>query len=128
MESSNELELAKARKKDISKLLQDFPLYTSIELPEFYPTDSQFLKGHTFNFFCKEENSVQTFSLSVLDENITAFAMTARSSAHSGAYIPGQLLNFSDYCVGLCSSCRKYQIDFLINCFTKKPKVLSNAA
>lgn len=117
----------KARKKIISKLLQKLPLYTTVELSEFYPHDSSFLDGHTFNFFCKEENSMQTFSLHVMNENIKQFFPIEQYSTHNGGYVSGTLLSFSDYCVGLCSSCKKYKLDFLINCYTKKPKKLSNA-
>lgn len=116
----------KKRKKEISKLLAEFPLYKSIELADFFPHNPDFLKDITFNFFCKDEGNIQTFSLSIVRDNIFAKAITERSSAHSGAYIAGQLLSFTAYCEGTCSSCRKYSVDFLLNAYSKKPKRESN--
>lgn len=115
------VEAEKTRKKEISKLLTETPLYTSVELSEFYPEDNKFLNRHTFNFFCKEENSTQTFMLQVLNENMHTFHIPERSSAFGG-YISGQLLSFTDYCQGVCTSCQKYRVDFLINLYSKNAK------
>jgi hypothetical protein len=109
-----------AETNSLAKLLQSEPLYRKIEVEKKYWHPEQ-ISGTTFQFFCPDDASIQTFKLSLAPENV----MTAYNNS---SFYDKDLLNpFTDkksiesiqYYTGKCQYCNKYQVHFLLHLFSE---------
>lgn len=74
------------------------------------------IKGHTFDYYCKDEKSVKTFEIEIEPAYDMQWGMVS-SIETPDAWIKNGKLNYTVHTLGKCKSCGKTQVQFLLNVF-----------
>jgi len=111
-----ELKEANDRRIEIVKLINESPLYKTIELNNHYPHDLlDLLERLHFNFYCEDEKQERTFHLHP-DGNIY------RPLAERIKDKVGLTLNEAALFVGVCSGCNSAKVYFAFHIHGKLPR------
>jgi hypothetical protein len=105
----------------IAKLLQEEPLYRKVEINQkyFHP---DLIDGITFQFYCPNENSIQTFKLSLGPEKLIQAAQYLDAHRFQDLFNPFSNNNDIDiiqHFIGTCQYCNSYKSHFLLHIFSE---------
>jgi hypothetical protein len=106
----------------LAKLLQNEPLYRKVEVDDLY-YHPEHADGATFQFFCPNENTVQTFKLNL--GPLKAITNLGRLAADDFYRLfdsyneDSTKIDAVNYYVGTCQYCNKYHAHFLLHVFSE---------
>lgn len=117
-------------KRNIYDFLKDYPLYKPFEAVSGYSrncegyTDPFMLSKQTFSAFCLNENDIRIFELNTTDSFIKFWSELADDGIHESLIDNNGRLDYIQHFEGVCTSCRKHKISFLLHIYSdqKIPK------
>lgn len=110
----------------MNKFLTEYSLYKEYILTkdylngtEEYTSPYNFI-GQTFEYHCQNEESIKTFEIQLEPEKKEAYGLVTRSIIPENLLIDGKL-DYTFKAIGQCQSCKKNQVEFLLNVFSNNP-------
>lgn len=107
----------------MKELLSTYRLYQLLELSNDYETDALSYSSIydfdklPFDYYCPEENGIKTFITKVVDGRNSLNDMI-RGDIIPDFNLKNGYLDFAFKCTGVCQSCNKNQVHFLLHVFT----------
>lgn len=110
------------KEKVIADFLQNQPLYSKVEIDKYYFHPMRFY-DQTFQFYCPNENSIQTFKLVLEPEKIIeeTGGMASDRKDVLDSHLEDSSIKFIYHYSGQCQYCKKYRANFLLNVFSDGP-------
>jgi hypothetical protein len=107
-------------KHQLNIFLEEYPLYKNFLAVEKYEpqcegyTNPIYLHGETFDYFCENENEIKTFELTIPKKTIDYWGKKTEGNIPNEVFNSNDKLNYTEHFTGICKSCKKYNIDFLL--------------
>lgn len=97
----------------IESFLYSFPLYKKLQIDDTFLQPLQWY-GKKFQFYCDDEEGERTFKMVVEpDEHINESTFSRQSFLQEDKH-----LDYTLHTAGVCQSCGKFKVHFLLNCFS----------
>jgi len=108
-------------KNRLNIFLSEYPLYKKFLAVEKYEphcegyTEPTYLNGETFDYFCENENEIKTFELTIPDKTINYWGAKPGGNLPNEVFNVNDKLDYTEHFTGVCKSCKKYNIEFLLH-------------
>jgi len=101
----------------LSQFIEEYPLYSKFGVNQ--PIEAADLNNLAFNFYCKEEKEVQPFRL-IADFHYNAHSSFSGNGSRNISMSAESKIDFIEMFTGICQSCERYKVNFVINGATQK--------
>jgi len=120
------IKLYKMQKEKLNKFLSEYPLYKEFIAIQDYSitckgyTDPFDIHGETFNYYCEDEDDIKTFELTISNSSIDYWGAFPEGRIPKIVYNDKKEINYIEHFTGVCKSCNKYHVDFLLHIWSDK--------
>lgn len=107
-------------KHRLNVFLAEYPLYKVFLAVEKYEphsegyTDPTYFLNETFDYYCEMEKETKLFELTIPERVKEFWGNKIAGIIPNEVFDNNKKLNFTEHFIGICQSCKEYQMDFLL--------------